>query len=159
MLEWLYQNGKGLHNMAFIVIKGLRKRHHEEVSQYLYNLQKELKINRLRSKSIYLTFKRSCADDALGYCSGDKRVVEIEISKQYSFTDQMLALAHEMVHAKQFLRKELVDGYMYKGRNYWECRYDYQPWEKSAYALETKLYKKCWSKNMHVSAKKHCTFI
>ena len=149
--------------MAYVVVKGLRKQHHEEVSQYLYNLQKYLKINRLNSRTIYLHFKRRVEGDAMGYCSGDHKSVEIELSKEYSFSDLMIALAHEMVHAKQFFRKELIDGYWYKGRNYWECRYEFQPWEKSAYMMEVKLYKACWSqkpaKNMHVSAKKHCTFI
>ncbi len=149
--------------MAQVIVKGLRKRYHEDVSEYLLNLQRTLRINRMYSKTIYLTFKRSVDGDAIGYCSGDKNEVEIELSKEYSFTDLMIALAHEMVHAKQFFRKELINGYMWKGRNYWNCTYLHQPWEKSAYYHEMKLYKECWSqnnaKNMHVSAKKHCTFI
>ena len=149
--------------MAFVVVKGLRKQHHEEVSQYLYNLQRYLKINRLNGKTIYLTFKRSVDGDAMGYCSGDDKSVQIEIAKiGWEFEDIMIALAHEMVHAKQFFRKELVDGYMYKGRNYWECVYEHQPWEKSAYALEKKLYNVCFiecTKKHAINCKKHCTFI
>jgi len=149
--------------MAHIVVKGIKKAHREDLSQYLYNLQRTLGIINLRSKTIYLTFKRRVDGDAMGYCSGDHKVVEIEIAKTgWEFEDIMIAVAHEMVHAKQFLRKELVDGYMYKGRNYWECSYEHQPWEKSAYLRETKLYNTCYghgnTKNMHVSANKHCTF-
>ena len=147
--------------MAHIVVKGIKKVYHEDLIEYLYNLQSALGINRLRSKTIYLQFKKRVDGDAMGYCSGDHKSVFIEIAKDgYEFEDLMIALAHEMVHAKQFLRKELVDGYLYKGRNYWECQYDEQPWEKSAYLREQKLYNTCFGhKNMHVSAKKHCTFI
>ena len=146
--------------MAHIVVKGIKKQYHSDLSEYLYNLQRALGINRLHSKLIYITFRRSVDGDAMGYCTGDEKLVNIDIAKNgWEFTDLMIAVAHEMVHAKQFLRKELVDGYMYKGRNYWECAYDQQPWEKSAYALEERLYNECWQKNMHVSAKKHCTFI
>ena len=97
--------------MAQVIVKGLRKMYHDDVSQYLLNLQRALRINRMYSKTIYINFKRSVDGDAIGYCSGDKSIVEIELSKQYSHTDLMIALAHEMVHAKQFFRKELIDGF------------------------------------------------
>ena len=55
----------------------------------------------------------------------------------------MQTLAHEMVHAKQFLRKEL-DGNLWKKRNYDNVKYDDQPWEKEANRLEERLYKRCF---------------
>ena len=40
-------------------------------------------------------------------CTGNKKEVEIEIVKHKSMDVMMLILAHELVHAKQFLKGEL----------------------------------------------------
>ena len=82
-------------------------------------------------------------DGAWGYCNGDTHDIDIDINRTISFEDQMQTLAHEMVHAKQFLRKEL-DGNLWKKRNYDNVEYDDQPWEKEANRLEERLYKKCF---------------
>ena len=55
-------------------------------------------------------------------------------------------LAHEMVHAKQYLKKELnMENRKWKGRVYkskendpWDMKL---PWEKEAYKVEKVLYK------------------
>ena len=83
------------------------------------------------------------AEDAWGYCHGNTQDIEIEINRTISFDDQMQTLAHEMVHAKQFLRNEL-DGSNWKKRNYDHREYNDQPWEKEATRLEEKLYSKCF---------------
>ena len=60
------------------------------------------------------------------------------------------ALCHEMVHVKQFARKEMVDGVetgvaRWKSKtipldtNYWDL-----PWEKEAYRMEKKLANSVW---------------
>ena len=80
--------------------------------------------------------------------------MDIRISKNMDWKDQMITLAHEMVHAEQILRGKFVDNYIWKGRSYEkavdnEC-YEYLPWEMSALRLEEKLYKKCypeWASN------------
>jgi hypothetical protein len=63
-----------------------------------------------------------------------------------TWEEQMQTLAHEMVHAEQFLRGDLTDTFMYKGRDFSECVYENQPWERRAHAQEKKLYTKCYPK-------------
>ena len=113
------------------------------ILQYVYQLSKELKINKLRNREIIIRFKNVMDDDAWGYCIGDLYDIEIQINRTIAFEDQMQTLAHEMVHAKQFLRGEL-DGNLWKKRNYDHIKYEDQPWEKEANKLEKKLYKRCF---------------
>jgi len=132
--------------MALVSITGkLKNTDKAFIFEYVQELQKELKINRLYSRIIRISFKdkRLAKEGVYGYCYGNDRLVDIEICRTQSWEEQLQTLAHEMVHAKQFFRKELIDGYIYKGRNYWKCEYEHQPWEKSAHAKEEKLFQKC----------------
>lgn len=113
------------------------------IYDYVTRLCKELRIHRLRNREIIVRFKSKMAEDAWGYCHGNTHDIEIEINRTISFDDQMQTLAHEMVHAKQFLRKEF-DGNNWKNRNYDHREYIDQPWEKEANRLEAKLYSKCF---------------
>jgi len=73
-------------------------------------------------------------------------MIELDASMKWGFDQILIWLAHEMVHLKQFVRKELFD-YEY-GATQWKSRlysmnkiaYYEQPWEKEAYRLETKLF-------------------
>jgi hypothetical protein len=57
----------------------------------------------------------------------------------------MQTLAHEMVHAKQYLRGELCGYSMsWKGKKPRNYKYENAPWEREAYKLEAELYSKCW---------------
>ena len=51
-------------------------------------------------------------------------------------TDSLIVLAHELVHAKQYLREELT-GNTWKGKQYQPDHF-HCPWEQQAYALENK---------------------
>ena len=113
------------------------------VEQYVINLMNELGINRLQ-RNIDIRFRKKLDQDAMGYCWGDRDEVEIEINRTVSWEEQMIALAHEMVHAKQFFREELDPYFYWKKRNWSNCAYEHQPWEKSAYYWEEKLFKKCY---------------
>lgn len=58
--------------------------------------------------------------------------------------DIVKTICHEMVHMKQYLRKELsMDGLVWKGKNLSKTPYDDQPCEIEAYDLQEKLYAKC----------------
>ncbi len=71
-------------------------------------------------------------------------MIELDASMKYSFDQILTWLAHEMVHLKQFVRKELWDyetgQVQWKSRTFSRTRYDDQPWEKEAYRLEVELY-------------------
>jgi len=115
----------------------------DRVLSYVVKLCKELNVHRLRNREITIRFKNVMDEGAWGYCHGDTHDIDIDINRTIPFEDQMQTLAHEMVHAKQFLRKEL-DGNLWKKRNYDNVKYDDQPWEKEANKMEKQLYKRCF---------------
>ena len=132
--------------MANQYISGVKKNSldYKVINDFVINLQKELNIHRLRSKWIYIKFVKS-VDGDMGDCIGDTNEVDIRIDKTMDWKDQMITLAHEMVHAEQFLRGKLSDdGMHWRNRNYEKCSYEYLPWEMSAHQLEEKLYEKCY---------------
>ena len=72
-------------------------------------------------------------------------MIELDASMRHPFSQILTWLAHEMVHLKQFVRKELWD--YESGRVQWKSKayskkvhYEDQPWEKEAYRLEGELY-------------------
>ena len=121
-----------------------------------YNYSKQLTLNRFNGIiNIRVPRKKGYIDKVVGgYCMADR--FEHEDGRNYWAIDIDLAnvtrkemiqnLAHEMVHAKQFMKKELnVDTRKWKGRVYkskasdpWDTEL---PWEKEAYRVEKTLYK------------------
>ena len=72
-------------------------------------------------------------------------MIELDSSMKHSFDNILMWLAHEMVHLKQFVRKELWDyeigAVQWKTKRYSSgMKYNDMPWEKEAYRLEDKLY-------------------
>jgi|TARA_B110000285_G_scaffold229178_1_gene293443 hypothetical protein len=93
-----------------------------------------------------------------GLCTGDKDIVKIQISLNYSFDcgdkikycDQETAsnIAHELVHARQFIRGEMNDyDYVWKGFDYEGIEYAETPWEVEAYGMEKVLVDLFWENN------------
>lgn len=137
--------------MPIILMKG-RIKHKAKVKTYVESLCKELGINRMWSKVIFIRFHTSLKNESQGLCWGDKNegFVEIDIARksdgdELPYEQIMQTLAHEMVHAKQYLRGEL-NGWTnsWKGKKPRNYKYENAPWEREAYKLEEKLYKKCW---------------
>jgi|TARA_R110002167_G_scaffold58835_6_gene166800 hypothetical protein len=137
--------------LNIFVLKGQIK-HKKKVMTYVQNISKELKIDRMWSKVIVIKFKTSLNEEAQGLCWGDIKegYVEIDIARtvhgvKLEYTDIMKTIAHEMVHAKQYLRGEL-NGYnhSWKGKEPRNYSYENSPWEKEAHKLEEKLYKSCY---------------
>ena len=72
--------------------------------------------------------------------------IELDASMRFKFDQILTWLGHEMVHLKQFVRRELCD--YETGNTQWKSKiykrhalqYNDQPWEKEAYRLEDKLY-------------------
>lgn len=129
----------------FIMFEG-RIKNRAVVEQYVDNLCKALKINRL-GRALTIRFRSNLEGQALGLCDGDTDYADIDIStKNVTFMVQMQALAHEMVHARQFLRGQLTYGtcWKWKGRNAENYNYENQPWEKEAYRLERELFLDCF---------------
>lgn len=118
-----------------------------------------LKINRL-NRDLDIIIRNRIEDDHEGVSYGDRDQVTIEIAKN-SYEDRLdkkmtlIALAHEIVHAKQYFREELKDT---AGTTYWKgepflmkefyisengsvrLQHERMPWEAEAYKLETEIY-------------------
>lgn len=104
-----------------------------------------------REVNIHVRFVKSL--DALGYChKEDNETICIEICNQGPIEQIASTLAHELVHAKQFIRGE-VNAFMtrWKGleipvgpRGGIEIPYRQQPWEREAFKKEVELVKAFW---------------
>lgn len=117
------------------------------VDQYIRNLMKQLNIHRFTKRELMIEFKSVLEDEADGLCLGDTKEAVISIAtKNKSFMRQMQAIAHEMVHARQFFRGQLTcdGGFAWKGRKADGFHYKNQPWEKEAYKLERELFLDCF---------------
>ena len=133
-----------------LIVTG-RIKNKKRVEAYIHTLAKELGINRLYSKCILVKFSTKLDSEAQVLCWGDKKThVEISIARTsegetMTLESMMQTLAHEMVHAKQYLRGELC-GYTaaWKGRKPRNYKYENAPWEKEAYRLEEELFNICW---------------
>ena len=134
-----------------LLVEG-RIKNKKKVEAYIHAVAKELGIHRLYSKILHVRFSTKLAGETQGYCWGDKKThAEIDIArtcfgKPMSMESMMKTLAHEMVHAKQYLRGEL-NGYnlAWKGRKPRNYKYENAPWEKEAYGREDELFNKHWN--------------
>ena len=137
--------------MPILVLKGQVAKK-KSIEKYVENLCKELGINRMWSKAIFINFKTTLDNQAEGLCWGDPSEGYVDISiartsigKKMTMKSMMQTLAHEMVHAKQYLRGELCGYSMsWKGKKPRNYKYENAPWEREAYKLEAELYSKCW---------------
>lgn len=114
-------------------------------------------INKLmpRVRSLDIEVKLTKCD-AYGYClnTDNRKTFELEIRKGLSIYDLISTICHEMVHVKQYFRKELSDAGL---RKKWKSKtvsekveYEDQPWEKEAFKLEEELALECF-KQMEVN--------
>lgn len=103
---------------------------------------------RIRNIEIDINLKK-IGGDVAGYCMqlDTNREFEIEVDKTLSVRDLVLTVCHEMVHVKQYVRKEMDE----RGRRWKKAEisndtpYMELPWEKEAYRLQAKLAKAYWT--------------
>ena len=119
------------------------------VEVYVDNLCKALDLHRRNASELDIKFVTRLDGDCLGLACGGPRWGEIEIAKtsegvKISFMNQMLALAHEMIHIKQYMKGEMTDEpkAVWKGQNHEDTPYTKQPWEIEANDLEYELFAK-----------------
>ena len=93
-------------------------------------------------KDFRITLRKSASENT--YCVQED---EFEFSVYMANSEDYLALAHEMVHIKQYINKELLElpyGVMFNGIVYKEDDENYwlHPWEVEAYGKQQGLYQK-----------------
>lgn len=133
--------------MPHVTIRGISGKRKTKLIElavgfYCKLLMKPLMTSRL---SYDIVIKKKLEEDAVGYCEiigYDKRGrpdhFEIQLTKNCKSEDFFRYLAHEIVHSKQYAKKELNDStdcWMKKrvpgNIDYWD-----QPWEIEAYGRE-----------------------
>ena len=98
-----------------------------------------------RMKTLDITVKLCSPKGALGYCLelDTNREFEIEIDRTQPLRLLLETVAHEMVHVKQYARRELhpsTDKWMGKTYNPKKVSYWDLPWEIEAHGRETGLF-------------------
>jgi len=102
---------------------------------------------------LVITIRKELDDGVYGYCHGEGNNIEIELARNVfgeKLTRETIlqTLAHEMVHAKQYAKKELkrvrADTVVWKNKKVeWSDEIEDCPWEVEAYSLENEVYKHC----------------
>ena len=105
-----------------------------------------------RPIDIEITTVNRCPHDYFALCWGNRNTVEIELARgsddeEFNIDEIMLNLAHELVHAKQFLRGDLTSTLRWGDKHAdIQAAYFSQPWEREAYSKEGDIYEKYWKK-------------
>jgi hypothetical protein len=103
------------------------------------------KILMPRIKNLEITVNLCKPKGAMGYCleTDNNRTFEIEVDRTQPLRRLLETLAHEMVHVKQYARRELnpnINCWMGKTVNPKKVSYWDLPWEIEAHGRETGLF-------------------
>ena len=131
--------------MRELNITGGRKKQRQVVEHVVKWSIKKLNLHRIRT--LNLTFSIKSLKSLYGQLvqlDDKRREFEIVLDKNIDTKDLIRTVIHEMVHIKQYIRKEMdseiVGSRMrWKSKTYpYDIKYDDMPWEKEANRLETK---------------------
>ena len=134
--------------MNQVSVTGGTKRQRDIVHRVTAFVIKQL-MPRMRTLDIEIKLK-NIKSAAIGYCmEGDtNREFEIEIDRNIGLLSMASTVAHELVHVKQYARREM-DSRITSGLARWKGRrvredtpYDQLPWEVEAYRMERELINK-----------------
>ena len=138
-----------------LYIKGGRKHERAICEAVAIYCCKKL-LPKVRSLEIEIELK-NIKGDVVGYCmmEDDNKTYTIEIQKGMSVRQLVTTVAHEMVHVKQYYRKEMNDQLTSSGRAKWKGKTvdadtDYMdlPWEKEAFRLQETLADDMWKNDL-----------
>ena len=132
--------------MNYIEVKGGNKFQREIAEKTVHEMISAL-LPRVRTLEIVVEIKK-LTGDAVGWCMMEDTNKEftIEVSKDLTLKDFVTTVCHEMVHVKQYYRKEM-DGVTMrwkKGKVKDKTGYYDLPWEKEAYRMQDKLAQLVW---------------
>ena len=136
--------------MYFEMVGGTKEQRHiiEAVAE---EAGRVLGLSRFPSLWVQLTLKRM-KGGYHGTCSNEDvetpakpRYFEVDIEKNLKLMDMVVAVCHELIHVKQYVKCEMVEDW-YTGEVKWKGRkvagdtkYREQPWEKEAFGLEAEI--------------------
>jgi hypothetical protein len=124
----------------------------QRIEKYIQTALLDMMPRLKRLIEIDLNVVTKCDEDNYALCCGNKNIVEIELARtsgdtKFTHDEMMLNLAHEIVHAKQFIKGELhptLQKWKKFKKDYAKTPYFKTPWEKEAYLMEDKIFNKYW---------------
>ena len=138
--------------MNLVTVTGGRRSEREKVESMAYYVI-DMLMPRMRTLNIEIEIKDFEGDDSCGYClpaghadSSRPRDFEIEVNKYLDLRTMLETVAHEMVHVKQYARRELKE--LTAGTHRWmgdivsddDVAYWDLPWEIEAHGRECGLF-------------------
>jgi len=145
--------------MNLVTVTGGKRSERERVESMAYYVI-DMLMPRMRTLNIEISIMDFEGDDSCGYClpaghadSSRPRDFEIEVNKYLDMRTMLETVAHEMVHVKQYARRELFETSVGKHRwmdewydesktSYWDL-----PWEIEAHGRECGLFVRWASAN------------
>ena len=131
--------------MRELNITGGRKKQRQVVEHVLKWSIKKLNLHRIRTLNLTFSIKSlKSLYGQLEQLDDKRREFSVVLDKNVDTKDLIRTVIHEMVHIKQYIRKEMdseiVGSRMrWKSKTYpYDIKYDDMPWEKEANRLETK---------------------
>lgn len=140
--------------MNYVEVRG-GKAYQRDYVEKMVNYCITMLMPRMKSLDITVVLK-DLKGSAFGYClSETTRDFEIEVDSKLTLRKMLTTVAHEMVHVKQYARRELTGDYTWQGRTYnpKNCNYWDQPWEIEAHGRETGLFVR-WAEHYNLASKK-----
>lgn len=138
----MYVNENG-DSMILVEQYGVPKYKQEHVSRAVKYAIKQLLP---RHRNLDIEVRMTDIGDVYGYCYPEADCIVVELSKKLHLADLYSTIFHEMVHAKQYVRKELcMEGKIkWKGQVVRGAAKDpggiNMPYEKEAYAREMTMF-------------------
>ena len=131
--------------MRELNIIGGRKKQRQVVEDAVKWSIKKLNLHRIRTLNLTFSIKTlKSLYGQLEQLDDKRREFSVVLDKNVDTKDLIRTVIHEMVHIKQYIRKEMdseiVGSRMrWKSKTYpYDIKYDDMPWEKEANRLETK---------------------
>ena len=131
--------------MRELNITGGRKKQRQVVEDVVKWSIKKLNLHRIRTLNLTFSIKSlKSLYGQLEQLDDKRREFSVVLDKNVDTKDLIRTVIHEMVHIKQYIRKEMdseiVGSRMrWKSKTYpYDIKYDDMPWEKEANRLETK---------------------
>ena len=121
-----------------------------EVCQKVADYVVQKLLPRHRNLEVLITLKNLDKEGVEGWCmEADERLFDVQVERKLSIKEMITCLCHELVHVKQYTKREMVDFYDRKpcGRNIrWKkhvygygTAYERQPWETEAFRMQETL--------------------
>ena len=131
--------------MRELNITGGRKKQRQVVEDVVKWSIKKLNLHRIRTLNLTFSIKTlKSLYGQLEQLDDKRREFSVVLDKNVDTKNLIRTVIHEMVHIKQYIRKEMdseiVGSRMrWKSKTYpYDIKYDDMPWEKEANRLETK---------------------